>query len=504
MVNVAAALWDNALAHPDRIAVRANGKQLTYEDIRSRSAAFGGAVIDAGIGKGDRVLLIAPSVPEFIVAYYGLHLVGATVIAMNTMSTKAEISYVLQDSGASLVVAWHESLDGASRAAAELDLACWPLDEDAKVDRGTPVASPVDGDPHDTAVILYTSGTTGRPKGAELMASNLIGCTEAFLDVLELTPEDRFGTGLPLFHVYGQAVVMNTVMRAGASLSLLHPFTPNAVLEMARDDKLTALAGVPTMWNAMLHASGDFVASDFSTLRLATSSGASLPGEVIRAFTERFGCAILEGYGLTETSGATTFNGLHRERKVGAVGIALPGAVVEVRHGDGHVVPAGDVGEVFIKGPSVMKGYWGRPDATAETLRDGWLRTGDLGTMDEDGDIRIVDRVKDLIIRGGYNVYPSEVEEVLYEHPDIIEVAVVGVPDDHYGEEVAAVIALSPGSDLDAEMLRAWAKEQLSAYKVPRLFRFVDELPKGATGKILKRAIDRDTFVAHKQGAKQQ
>lgn len=503
VVNVAAPLWENATLHPKHIAIRAHGTELTYAEVRASAAAFGGDVAAAGIGRGDRVLLIAPSIPEFVSAYYGLHLVGATAITMNTMSTTREIEYVLEDSRACLVIAWHESSDAAVRAAVDLQLPFWTLEPGAKVSgKASPVLAPAEIDGEDTSVILYTSGTTGRPKGAELTAANLLGCSEAFLEVLELTMNDRFGTALPLFHVYGQAVVMNTVLRAGATLSLLHPFEPNAILDMARDDRLTGLAGVPTMWNAMLRASGDFTASDFENLRLATSGGASLPAEVIRAFTERFDCAILEGYGLTETTGAATFNGLNRERKVGTVGIALPGSVVEIRDANGMPLPSGEVGEIFIKGPTVMKGYWGHPDATAADLQDGWLKSGDLGSMDVDGDIRIVDRVKDLIIRGGYNVYPREVEEVLYEHPDIVEVAVVGVPDEHYGEEVAAVIALAPASELTAETLRAWAKEQLSAYKVPRLFQFVEELPKGATGKILKRAIDRDAFVSNNQGVK--
>jgi long-chain acyl-CoA synthetase len=255
------------------------------------------------------------------------------------------------------------------------------------------------------------------------------------------------------------------------------------------------------MWNALLHVAGDANPQDFACLRLAVSGGASLPGEVMRAFHDRFGCVILEGYGLSETTGAVTFNGLHRERKTGAVGIALPRCEVEIRGDDGAPVPDGEVGEIFVRGPVVMKGYWNRPKANAESLTDGWLKTGDLGTKDVDGDIAIVDRTKDLIIRAGYNVYPREVEEVLYEHPDIVEVAVVGVPDEHLGEEIAAVLALREGATLDPQALRTWAKQRLSAYKVPRLFQVVDALPKGPTGKVLKRAIDRDAVRAAAAGA---
>jgi long-chain acyl-CoA synthetase len=285
---------------------------------------------------------------------------------------------------------------------------------------------------------------------------------------------------------------MGTTLRAGATLSLLARFDAEGLLDLLRRDGLTVMAGVPTMWNALLHAAGDRTPADFATLRLAASGGASLPAEVMRAFEERFGCVILEGYGLSETTGAATFNGLGRERKPACVGIALPGSDVAIRGDDGQERPIDEVGEVFIRGPVVMKGYWNRPEATAEVLQDGWLRTGDLGTKDADGDIRIVDRKKDLIIRGGYNVYPREVEEVLYEHPDIVEVAVIGLPDDHFGEEVAAVLSLREGATFDATELRTWAKERLSAYKVPRVFQVVDALPKGPTGKILKRAIDTD------------
>lgn len=494
MVNVAADVWSIADRDPERVALRSPRGGLTYGELKEASARFAGAVVAAGLRPLDRVVLIAPSIVEFPVAYLGLHAAGISVITMNTMATGPEIGYVLDDSEASLVIAWHECQDAASAAASERGITFWRLDDGARLD-AEPVPEAHEHAPDDTAIILYTSGTTGRPKGVELTATNLVDTTASFMPVLNLTPDDRFGTGLPLFHVYGQAVVMNTVLVQGASLSLLAPFEPTQMLEMVRRDRLTVLAGVPTMWNAMLHAATDeFGPSDFEQLRLATSGGASLPAEVMRAFFDRFGCTILEGYGLTESTGAATFNDINRPQKAGTVGPALPGTSIEVRAVDGGVLAAGEVGEVFLKGPTIMKGYRNRPDATAADLRDGWLKTGDLGSLDDDGYLSIVDRAKDLIIRGGYNVYPREVEEVLYEHPDIVEVAIVGVPDDHFGEEVAAVVSLRPGARLTGEELRAWAKVQLSAYKVPRLYQFVETLPKGATGKILKREIDRDAI----------
>lgn len=490
MVNVAADVWAHALAEPDRIAIR-SPRQITYGQLREVNARVAGAVRAAGRRPLDRVLFIAPSIPEFPEVYYGLHAAGVTVITMNTMSTDPEIGYVLDDSGASLVIAWHENSTHAKSAAADRGIEFWELGPDTAFD-AEPVTEAHDHASSDTALILYTSGTTGRPKGVELTASNLTDTVTSFLPVLNLSPDDRFGTGLPLFHVYGQAVCMNTTLSTGASFSLVHPFDPKTMLDVMVADELTTLAGVPTMWNAMLHVEGSYSPADFTHLRMATSGGASLPVEVIRAFSDRFDCAILEGYGLTESTGAATFNDINKPQKAGTVGPALPGTDLEIRDPEGNVLGPDQPGEVFIKGPTVFKAYWNRPDASAADLQDGWLKTGDIGSLDADGYLSIVDRVKDLIIRGGYNVYPREVEEVLYEHPSIVEVAVVGVPDEFYGEEIAAVTVLQPGAEETAETIRAWAKERLSAYKVPHLFAFVDALPKGATGKILKRAIDRD------------
>ena len=303
------------------------------------------------------------------------------------------------------------------------------------------------------------------------------------------------GTGLPLFHVFGQASVMMAAFTTGASMSLLSRFTPRAMIDMLARDRLTVMCGVPTMWNAMLHEATEADGEGFAHLRVAVSGGASLPGEIARAFEERFGCTLLEGYGLTETTAMATFNDIDRGGKIGSTGAVVPRMHVEVRDADGAVCAPGVVGEVFIAGDMVFKGYWRNDEATAAALsHNGWFRTGDLGEIDVDGDLRIVDRVKDLIIRGGYNVYPGEVEEILYQHPDVVEAAVVGVPDSHYGEEVAAVVVLTAGATTRHEDIESWCRERLSAYKIPRMVLFVDELPKGSTGKILKRNIDRTSL----------
>ncbi|GAB0107717.1 long-chain fatty acid--CoA ligase [Nocardia sp. JMUB6875] len=494
MTNVADRIWQHASERPDAPALRHGSVTLSYAELARRSAVFAGHLAESGVAVGDRVLLVAPTVPEFVIAYLGAHVAGAVAIPVNTMATAPEIGYVLDDSGARHAIAWHAARTAAEQAGAERGIPLLILEPGAHATAAAPIDLPADRAPDDLAILLYTSGTTGQPKGVELTVANLIETARIFIDQLRLTPEERFGTGLPLFHVYGQAVCLITTLHAGASFSMVSPFAPGAMIETIRDHRLTVVAGVPTMWNAMLHSAGDYGPEDFASLRLACSGGASLPAEVIRAFTQRFGCTILEGYGLTESSGAATYNPVDREQRAGSVGTALPGTEIEVRGPDGEVLPAETVGELFLRGPSVMRGYWHRPDATAADLSGGWLRTGDLGRIDADGYVYIVDRAKDLIIRGGYNVYPREVEEVLYEHPGIVEVAVIGLPDDHYGEEVGAAVVAAPGVELDPEELRAWAKQRLSAYKVPHRFACTDSLPKGATGKILKRAIDPNLF----------
>lgn len=493
MASTVANIWTFADDTPDRIALTSGDRRLTYAQLRERIARTAAWLAELGVHEGDRVIFIAPSVPEFVITYYGLQTLGATGITMNVMSTSPEIDYVLHDSESSMVIAWHECATNAGRSAEAAGVPFVAIGPDEeRTDLPDPVPAYVDRSDDDVSVILYTSGTTGRPKGAALTVGNINACPVAFRTLMAVTPEDRWATGLPLFHVFGQAIVMNGALSQGCSLSLVNPFVPTVFLDLMRDERITIACGVPTMWNAMLQVADGYSPDDFPEFRLGGSGGAALPAEIIRAFEATFGCTVLEGYGLTETCGAATFHDVNGQPVVGTVGPPLPGTQIEVRDPDGKVVETDAVGEVFIKGPTVMKEYWNRPDATAAELVDGWFTTGDLGAIDAAGNLRIVDRVKDLIIRGGYNVYPREVEEVLYTHPDIVEAAVIGVPDAHYGEEIAAVITPKPGVAIEPEALRAWAKERLSAYKVPKIYQFVDALPKGATGKILKRAIDRE------------
>ena len=342
--------------------------------------------------------------------------------------------------------------------------------------------------PCDTAVILYTSGTTGEPKGAELTHANLLSNVEVTrTTLLGLTSADVVLGALPLFHSFGQTVGMGCAIATGACLTLLPRFDPVRALEIVKRDQVTVLMGVPTMYAAILHSAGG--TGDVASLRLCVSGGAAMPVELMRGFEKHFGCMILEGYGLSETSPVASFNHPDRERKPGTIGQAIAGVEMRVQSNDGDPLPPGQIGEIAIRGDNVMKGYWRRPEDTAQAMAGGWFRTGDLGRMDPEGYFSVVDRKKDMIIRGGLNVYPREIEEVLYEHPAVAEAAVIGVPDQLLGEEVAAVVTIKPGASADPGELREHVKSQLAAYKYPRHVWIVDALPHGGSGKILKRAI---------------
>lgn len=483
MANVITPLLRHAGVQPEWVAIASGQSSWTYAQLRNAVLAYAGALRQHGIVAGDRVLLVAPTVPEFVVAYLGIQALGAVVVPVNTMSTRAELEYFIGDAGCSLVIAWHELGAGTSDAAAAAGIPHWSLTEGAAHGGGEPLAVAHERAIDDVTVILFTSGTTGRPKGAELTVGNVLSAGEIAVRLADATPADRIGTGLPMSHVFGQTAVLMLALTAGATMSLLARFSAEAMLDMLRRERLTVMCGVPTMWNAMLHDAADASAAGFADLRVAISGGASLPGAVNSAFREKFGCTLLEAYGLTETTAIGTYGG--SDAPSGSVGTAAPRTEVQIRDG-----------EVYIKGPTVMRGYRDRPEATAEVLSaDGWLRTGDIGEMDSEGNLRIVDRAKDLIIRGGYNVYPSEVEAVLYEHPDVIEAAVVGITHEHYGEEVAAVVVVNPAAPQDGPAITAWVRERLSSYKIPRVVQFVDRLPTGSTGKILKRAIDRGSLA---------
>jgi long-chain acyl-CoA synthetase len=492
VTNLAQNLTDTTRLHAGRPAVRVDSAAMTYRALDEASARVAGLLRERGLRPGDRVGIMMPNVAEVPVVYYGVLRAGGVVVPMNPLLKRREVAYYLGDSGAGLLFAGHacaaEAHAGADEAAAGLivvDEAGFP-DLLASAAPADEVAARAD---RDTAVILYTSGTTGPPKGAELTHGNLISNTDvARTDIVQARPEDVIFGGLPLFHVFGQTVALNVAVAAGACLTLLPRFDPAHALRIIAGHRVTVFEGVPTMYVALLHQP-DRADYDVSALRMCISGGAALPVEVLRGAEDALGCPVLEGYGLSETSPVASFNHPGRERKPGSIGTPIRGVELRVVDDSGHEVGRGEVGEIVIRGPNVMKGYWQRPQATAEAIRDGWFRSGDLARVDDDGYFYIVDRKKDLIIRGGYNVYPREIEEVLYEHPAVAEAAVIGLPHPALGEEVGAAVALRPGAAVSAQDLRDYVKSQVAAYKYPRHVWIVDALPTGPTGKIQKRDI---------------
>lgn len=494
MTNLASNLVATAQAHPDKVAIKLDDAELTWQQLHGLAAKTAGALRAAGLEPGDRVSLILPNVPAFPVLFYGTLLAGGTVVPMNPLLKAQEIEYFYSDSGAKFSFAWGDFL-GEAQAGSEGTgtkvIASGPIGpSEEDLPAGEPIATPIERDGNDTAVILYTSGTTGRPKGAELTHDNLdLNAMRSAQDIIQISADDVIMGCLPLFHVFGLTCGLNAAVRQGATLTLVPRFEPGKALEVIARDKVTIFEGVPTMYGAMLHHP-TVKDTDTSSLRTCVSGGSSLPGETLREFEETFKVSLLEGYGLSETSPVASFNMLDRPTKPGTIGRAIPGCEMKLLDDDGNDVGPGEgVGEIVIRGDNLMKGYWNKPEATADAIRDGWFHTGDIASVDEDGYYTIVDRKKDLIIRGGMNIYPREVEEVLYTHPDVLECAVVGVPHAELGEDVGAAVSLREGASGDLEEIKQYVKDRIAAYKYPRTVWVLDELPKGPTGKILKREI---------------
>jgi long-chain acyl-CoA synthetase len=492
-MNLASTVTESAGRSPESTAIRLGELELSYAELDDASARLATLLGERGLRRGDRIGVMLPNVPQFPVAYYGVLRAGGTVVPMNVLLKRREIAFYLEDSGAELLLAWHgfaeEARAGAADAGAEL-IEVEPAAFAATMEGLKPAPELVDAAGDDTAVILYTSGTTGKPKGAELTHANLATNAEiSSRTTCEIDHGDVVLGALPLFHSFGQTVGMNASLRVGACLTLVPKFDPGEALETMQRDGVTHFYGVPTMFGALLHhpERGRF---DTSSLRTCITGGASMPVEVLRGFEAAFDCVVLEGYGLSETSPVACSNHPDRERKPGSIGTPIEGVEMQVVDEDDRPVEQGEVGEIVIRGHNIMKGYWQRPDATEEAMRGGWFHSGDMGRTDEDGYFYIVDRKKDLIIRGGYNVYPREVEEVLYEHPRIREAAVLGVPHDEWGEEIGAAVVLHEGEELSPEEVSSYVKERIAAYKYPRVVWFLDDLPKGPTGKILKREIE--------------
>ncbi|GAB3017800.1 long-chain-fatty-acid--CoA ligase [Nocardioides flavus (ex Wang et al. 2016)] len=520
MSNLSSLLERSAAAHPDRTAVVLGATRLTYAQVDAAANQVANLLVSRGIEPGDKVALSCPNLPYFPIVYYGILKAGATVVPLNVLLKGREVAYHLDDSDAKAYFCFqgtpelpigaegHAGFEQAERCEHFFVITADPAAESpipgtetlgrAMAGQAPSFESREVGD-DDTAVILYTSGTTGQPKGAELMHRNMISNA--------MVSEELFGADadnpdtllcvLPLFHSFGQTVIMNAGFAFGGTVVMLPRFEAGPALQLMEAEGVTFFAGVPTMYWGLLGAlddSGVDVKKVAETVRVAVAGGSALPVEVHKEFERRFGVTILEGYGLSETSPVASFSVWGEPVRVGSIGKPIPGVEMKLINpepgvredlADGEDV----VGEIAIKGPNIMKGYYGRPDATAEAIVDGWFRSGDLARKDADGWYYIVDRSKDMIIRGGYNVYPREVEEVLLTHPDVSLAAVIGVPDESHGEEVKAVVIRKDGATVTEDELVAWAKEQMAGYKYPRIVQFVDALPMTATGKILKREL---------------
>jgi len=501
--NLAAMLRESRNANPDHPLCHISDLTFSYAQVDEISGRVASALLGSGLRRGDKVAVQLPNLPQFIFTYFAILKAGLVMVPLNPLLKAPEVAYQLQDSESRMLITFEgfaaEAVAGARQAG---DVPAYVVNLPGNDQRpegtrhydelyfadDTGEIEPVNAD--DTAVIIYTSGTTGKPKGAELTHFQLyMNCTVA--GGLFGYQDDDIGVAvLPMFHVFGLSSVLNVTVRFGGTLVLLPRFEPDAVLDAIARYQCTIFSGVPTMYYALLQAG--LAGRDLSSLRVGISGGAAIPGEVIRAFEENFpGVVILEGYGLSETASTTTFNISAEQRKVLSIGKPIWGVEVRLVDKEDKPLPAGpeNIGEIVIRGHNVMKGYYGNPAATAEAFGGGWFHTGDLAYADEDGYLFIVDRKKDLIIRGGYNVYPREIEEVLFAHPAVAEAAVIGKPDPRLGEEVVAFVVLKPGAEADPGDIIAYCRERLAAYKYPRDVRIVADLPKGPTGKILKREL---------------
>jgi long-chain acyl-CoA synthetase len=521
MANLSSLLEESAQTYPDREAVVLGDTRLTYAQVNGAANQVANLLVSRGIQPGDKVALSCPNLPYFPIVYYGILKAGATVVPLNVLLKGREVAYHLDDSDAKAYFCFEGTADlPIGQAGHEGFEATDSCEHFVMITADPAAASPIEGaetlgqalagqapafesvatDDDDTAVILYTSGTTGQPKGAELMHRNMISNAltgEPLFDARADRP-DTLLCVLPLFHSFGQTVIMNGGFAYGGRVVLLPRFEAVAALALMAKERVTFFAGVPTMYWGLLGAlddSGVDVKQLAADLRAAVAGGSALPVEVHKEFETRFGVTILEGYGLSETSPVASFSAWGEPVRPGSIGVPIPDVemkLIDPEPGVRRDLEDGEdvVGEIAIKGPNIMKGYHGRPDATAEAIVDGWFRSGDLARKDADGWYYIVDRSKDMILRGGFNVYPREVEEVLMTHEAVSLAAVIGVPHESHGEEVKAfVIRNKDHDDVTEDDLVAWAKEQMAGYKYPRIVELVDELPMTATGKILKREL---------------
>ncbi|MGI8640110.1 MAG: long-chain-fatty-acid--CoA ligase [Pyrinomonadaceae bacterium] len=518
-LNLASVIEHHARLAPDKEAIVWNEMRFSYGQLNGLANRVANALVEMNIGHGDKVALSCPNLPFFPIVYYGIMKVGAAVVPLNVLFKPREIAYHLQDSDAKAIFVFEGTKDlalaqtvkqGFDRVETCEHLIVMTIDplatssvENAKTLTEITADKPETFDtfptaPDDTCAILYTSGTTGQPKGAELTHLNLItNVTTIFqlhTPVLDFTDDVQKTVliTLPLFHTTGQTVQMNTNLYAGNRVVLLPRFDAKTTLETMEKERVNFWVGVPTMYWALLkyaEETGFDTSKVAGNMKAASSGGAPMPVEVMKNFEKTFDIRVMEGYGLSETSPLACSNHLDKQSKAGTVGQPIFGVDVRCFDENDNEVECGTRGEVVIRGSNVMKGYYKRPEATAEAFRNGWFHSGDIGIFDEDGYLSIVDRKKDMILRGGYNIYPRELEEVMMTHEAVSLCAVIGVPDERLGEEVKAFIVLKNSCNLSAEDFIAWCKEQFAANKYPRSVEFRDGLPIGGTGKILKREL---------------
>ncbi len=491
-------LYCSAKNHPERPAFCFEGDSVTYRELIDRVEQYAAAIDALGLNKGKRVALMLPNIPEFVFLYYALLRQGLEIIPLNIMLKSGEIRYILEDSEAVSIIAWDKFSGQVTAAVEGLDTCKYQLYIGTEVPggglnltefgaqrRSVPPACELEGE--DSAVIFYTAGTTGNPKGAVLshagIASTVQGIAENFL----VTASDCVLAVLPLFHALGQMVTMNVPLSSGASFSLHLKFDKDAFLHSFRQDAITVIVGVPALFEAIL--SQPELKDSLAKLRLCISSGAPLQPDLQERFQETFGVPILQGYGLSECSPLVTSNRIYREQRAGTVGLPVPENEVAIFDDHGRQLPVGEVGEIGIRSPSVMKYYLNRPEATRAVIRDGWLMTGDVGKIDTDGYLHLVDRKKDIILKCGFHVYPREVERVLLAHQKVAQTAVIGIKSQRHGEEVKAFVVLKKGEKCTAKELIDYCNEKMAAYKCPGVIEFVPELPRGSTGKVLKKEL---------------
>ncbi|NLW06864.1 MAG: long-chain fatty acid--CoA ligase [Clostridia bacterium] len=489
-------IWQLPQRHQHSQTKRAliyHGQQISYGELVNWIEAYANMFQAAGLQPGERVAICAPNCPEFIYSYLGAVQAGAITVPLNLLLTREEIAYIIGDAGCNTLVihpAILERLKIEPAQAAALGLKnIVVLDEATAVRaKAAPPATKVTQSPDDICTLLYTSGTTGKPKGAMISHNNFLANVRAMDEISDLGPEDNFLCVLPMFHSFAWSTSVLLPLYLGSAITIKESFQPKDTLRTLTEEDITVFCGVPSMYAVLMRLADK---GQFKALRLAISGGAPLAAEIQRGFEAKYNFPLVEGYGLSEASPVVCLNPLEPDavRKPGSIGLPLPGVAVKIVDDNNQELPVGEIGELVVRGANVMSGYYNKPEETAAALQGGWLHTGDLARQDEDGYFYIVDRKKDIIILGGFNVYPREVEEVLLTHPAVLDAAVVGVGDPLKGETVKAFVVLKEGATCDRKKLQEFLKEHLAVYKIPRLYEFVSELPKSPTGKVLKKLL---------------